>query len=384
MKNVLVRGPLLSQSGYGVHARQVYRYLSSKKNINIKTEILPWGITPWNIDVSDPVIEEIISKSDWNQVDKYDLSFQIQLPNEWDNSKANYNIGVTAGVETDLCNPEWTTNHVAKMDKVIVPSEHSKKSLVGVNSEAKEKTVVIPESFYDEINTEPSSKKIKLRTNFNFLTVGVLTGESVDSDRKNLFYLIKWFLEAFRGVPDVGLIVKTNRGRDTSIDKKITKGILKKVKQELSHPDNPALYLVHGSMTRKEMNELYGSSKAFVSLTRGEGFGLPHLEAAASGLPVIATDWSAHTEFLNLGNWIKVDYDLKYVSQSRIDNFIFMNGSRWAEANESDFKKKIVKFKDNYSDYLNSALELKEKIQENYSWKSVQEKYDLELGSLLN
>jgi len=41
--------------------------------------------------------------------------------------------------------------------------------------------------------------------------------------------------------------------------------------------------------------------KALVALTRGEGYGLPILEAAASGLPVIATGWSGHMDFLKLG-----------------------------------------------------------------------------------
>ena len=33
--NVCVRGPLLSVSGYGYHAREVYKWLSNKDNVNM-------------------------------------------------------------------------------------------------------------------------------------------------------------------------------------------------------------------------------------------------------------------------------------------------------------------------------------------------------------
>ena len=53
MKKVLLRGPVLSKSGYGVHCRQVLKYLLTKKDINLKVQILPWGITPWYLNTDD-------------------------------------------------------------------------------------------------------------------------------------------------------------------------------------------------------------------------------------------------------------------------------------------------------------------------------------------
>ena len=111
-------------------------------------------------------------------------------------------------------------------------------------------------------------------------------------------------------------------------------------------------------------------------MTRGEGFGLPLLEAAASGLPVIATNWSAHTEFLNLINWTKVDYKLCEVHESRVDNEIFMSGSKWAEADEKDFKSKLRYFKNNIKDIKRNALEGAPALIEKYRWESVSKAYD--------
>ena len=51
-----------------------------------------------------------------------------------------------------------------------------------------------------------------------------------------------------------------------------------------------------------EMPRLYASADAFVLPTRGEGFGLPIIEAMAMGLPTIATNFSGQTEFMREQN----------------------------------------------------------------------------------
>ena len=92
-----------------------------------------------------------------------------------------------------------------------------------------------------------------------------------------------------------------------------------------------------------KISSLYTHPKAscFVSLTRGEGFGLPLLEAAASGLPIIATEWSGHLDFLK-DKFIKVDYNLKNIDKSRIDNRIFVENTKWAEIVESSYKRAML------------------------------------------
>ena len=47
------------------------------------------------------------------------------------------------------------------------------------------------------------------------------------------------------------------------------------------------------------MPALYRAADCFVLPTRGEGFGRPLLEAMAAGVPVIATRWGGHTDFLD-------------------------------------------------------------------------------------
>ena len=387
MKRVLIRGPLLSKSGYGVHSRQVFKYLMDKKNIEITCQTTPWGITPWylNREDLDGMVGKIIECSTYKEGDKFDVAIQIQLPNEWDSTIARKNIGITAGVETDKSNPMWASTHCEKMDIVIVPSEHSKKSLVG-SQNITTPVHVVPESFFEELLEEPEEINLPLETKFNFLTIGVLTGFTPLTDRKNLMYLIKWFVEEFSGEKDVGLVIKTNRGRETTIDRRGTEQILEKVLNEIGHKGYPKVYLIHGAMSRKEMNSLYKDSKikAFLSLTRGEGFGLPHLESAVAGLPVIATNWSAHKEFLDNGKWIGVDYDLEKVHETKIDNQIFVKGSSWAFPKEEDAKKRIRTFYEKSEMPTKWAKSLSEKLKETHHPNSINKLYDEVLGGILS
>jgi len=382
-KRVIVRGPALTQSGYGVHCRQVASWLLSKPDVSVKFQALPWGETPWIIDenLHDRLIEKVLK----NTVDlvvkpheKYDVSFQLQLPDEWDPSIAKFNVGMTAAVETDAANPAWV-DCCNRMDLIIVPSKHAAYTLTKY-AHLKKPIVVIPESFCDEIlvQDEELPKLPNFSTNFNFLIFGQITGDNSQSDRKNIFFTIKWLCELFRDDKDVGIVLKTNIGRNTLIDKNKTTQILKSLIKECRRGDFPRIHLLHGDMSNAEVAALYRHPqiKGLVTLTRGEGYGLPILEAAASGLPVIATGWSGHMDFLNHGKFINVSYNLKEVHHSRIDGKIFMPGMKWAEVIEEDAKKKIMKFRNASSAPKDWADELREVIQQKYNSSAIRSMYD--------
>jgi len=215
--------------------------------------------------------------------------------------------------------------------------------------------------------------------------VGVLTGVTPDTDRKNLFYLIKWFVEEFKNDTDVGLIIKTNRGRETAIDRTVTKKMLKQLLEEIGHRGTPKIYLLHGDMNRNEMNSLYRDDrvKALISATQGEGFGLPFLEASVAELPVLATNWSAHTEFLNKGKWIKIKYVLSEISPERVEGNIFVAGANWANPLEQSIKSSLRKFKNSPQLPYSWAKNLSAKLKEEYSITKIMRHYDEAVGDIL-
>lgn len=380
MKRVLIRGPLLTQSGYGVHARQIFSYFLSRKDCDITTQILPWGITPWSVNTEKEqgIYGEIMGRSKPLE-GKYDVSVQIQLPNEWDQNLANYNIGVTAGVETDKCSVEWATVHREKMNLVVVPSFHARSTFLSSGT-GKEKTpiVVIPESYFPELASDPKDQPFQFSTAKNFLTIGMFTAEEPDMDRKNIINTVKWFCQEFDGKEDVGLIVKTSKGRDTTIDRELVRKSLQNVVNNSGCKKPPKVYMLHGPMTRDEMNALYKhkSILGLISATRGEGFGLPMLEAAVAGLPVVCTNWSSITEFLKGDSFLPVDFDLVSPPDQKVDGNIFVRSVKWANPRESNFKRKLRKLHDENSKFRESAKQHAGILKETHSSKSINKKYD--------
>jgi len=385
-KSVLVRGPVLTNSGYGVYSRQVARWLLEKESVETNFQLLPWGITPWKLDTDCEagLVGKIIEKS--NPPTFSDVTFQIQLPNEWDPNLGKFNVGITAAVETDICNPVWL-GHINKMDHVIVLSEHTKKTLETLGKEnIKTPISVVPLSYTDEIVNSPGFDILEdIDPSFNFLLFGQMTGTNPENDRKNLFYTIKWLCEEFSDDSDVGIIIKTNMGKNTVIDRQLTSGTLANLLREVRRGPYPRFNLIHGDLSAEEISSLYRSKKikSLISLTRGEGFGLPILEAAVSGLPVIATDWSGHLDFMNLGKFIKIDYSLDEIHPTRVDNNIFMQGSRWANPSEKDFKEKIRKFRKKNDLPEEWAQNLSQVLVEKFSFKAICNRYDQILEGII-
>jgi len=133
MKKVLVRGPVLTQSGYGEHTRFVLRALRlQEKELDIHILPTTWGETGWipSHDDDRVWIEDRIRvcRQYMQKQLPYDLSVQVTIPNEWEKYAA-INIGVTAGIESNLVSPSWISK-ANEMDKIITISEHSKAGFV--------------------------------------------------------------------------------------------------------------------------------------------------------------------------------------------------------------------------------------------------------------
>jgi glycosyltransferase involved in cell wall biosynthesis len=375
MKRVILRAPVLTQSGYGVHARQFARTLLNRTDIELYIHAVPWGITPWIIDSTrhNGLIGKILNRC-VPANDKCDVSIQLQLPDEWDPNLAHKNVGVTALVETDKCNPKWI-ECINRMDSVVVPCRHNIKTIKNTGC-VSTPLVVLREAYFDELLNKDFDDTFlsSIITNFNFLMFGQITGTNNQDDRKNTFNTIKWFCESFKDDKDVGLILKTNSGKNTHTDLQLTSNKLKQVVAEVRVGKYPRIYLLHGDFSPCDINAIYRSKKVrcLLNLTRGESFGLPILEASITGLPSIVTDYSAPPEYLYPDKFLEVQCDIKPIHESRIDNRIFMPGSSWAEVRENHAKKRMQKFRQQPSLPEEWAKSLSDRLSLSHSFKSVE------------
>ncbi|HXN34752.1 MAG TPA: glycosyltransferase [Opitutaceae bacterium] len=92
--------------------------------------------------------------------------------------------------------------------------------------------------------------------------------------------------------------------------------------------DIPGTVIIKHTLSRADVYALESACDCFVSLHRSEGFGLAVAECMYLGKPVIATDWSATSEYLNAGNGLPVRYSLVELQESHGP---YSKGSTWAE-----------------------------------------------------
>ena len=137
-------------------------------------------------------------------------------------------------------------------------------------------------------------------------------------ERKNPLALIRAFERAFPDTPGVLLIIKCS---NASVDKEHFEE-LKRAAQD------SRIWIMNTYLEREEVASLMSVCDAYVSLHRSEGFGLTMAEAMALRRPVIATDYSSNTDFMNEENSFPVRYSLVPIEK---DHGPYTRGNRWAE-----------------------------------------------------
>jgi len=411
---MLIVAPLSTRSGYGDHGRDLFHSFYDLDRFDIRVMDVRWGETPRNAlnpnNKKDKLIlDRILSYG--NQLPKQpDICVDIRIPNEFNPLGKHFNIGITAGIETSGVSTVWLEG-CNKMDLTIVPSEHSKKGFVDTKYDKAQKMPDGSDVKVGELKLEkpmevlfegedisvwkPLSKEeldtdfVKdisntIKEKFAFLFVGQWVKGEYGEDRKDIGRTIKIFCETFANKKDApALFLKTSGATYSVLDREEIKRKIKLIKNMFPRSVKlPNIYLLHGQLSTEEMNQLYNHPKikSMISLTHGEGFGRPLLEASMAGLPVAASNWSGQVDFLTQEHSVLIGGEMSRVPQSAVWENIVIPESSWFIANEEESSKALLYSYYNHEQLKEKANRLSEINRNNFSHDAMTKK----LGKILD
>jgi len=398
---VVVSCPIDTFSGYGSRSRDVVKALMRSEKYDVKILSQRWGNTPYGFLKEDnedekKMLDAIIPTPLQRQPDVW---IQISVPDEFQKI-GKFNIGITAGIETDLCDVRFIQG-ANNMDLILGSSNHSLLALKQSQYEQKNKagqivgTVKLEtptdilfegldlEKYYhiepkDLPKTELVESLDTIDEQFCFLYVGHWLRGAIGEDRKNTGLMLKTFLEAFKGAKKKpALIMKTMTGPASIMDRDEVLRKINEVRRNVGG-NLPNVYLIHGEIDDADVNHLYNHPKvkAMINLTKGEGFGRPLLEFTQSKKPIIASNWSGHLDFLNPDFTSLVPGEVKQVHESVVQDRLILKESKWFQF-DINFAQLLMKdYFNSYKGYQVKGKRLGHYCKTNFSFEKMQEKLE--------
>ena len=385
-------------SGYGARSRDLIKAIIETDKYDVKLLSQRWGNTPWGFCKDNSEWEFLLNHNlPNNQLPQQpEIWMQITIPSEFQ-PVGKYNIGVTAGIETTVCAPDWIEG-LNRMDLNLVSSNHSKKVFEESKFERRNQQTNQVEGMIQlqkpiEVLFEGANLDIykvinqnqitnieldSIKESFAYLFVGHWVQGDLGEDRKNVGLLIKAFYEIFKNKKTKpALILKTSMVGSSYMDREEILKRIKMIRKTVNSKDLPNIYLLHGEFTDLEMNELYNHSKvkAMINLTRGEGFGRPLLEFSLVKKPMITTNWSGHTDFLKSEFTTMLPGQMTNVHPSAANQWLLQE-SQWLSVDQGQVGHYMKDMFENYKNYTENAKRQAYYSKTEFSWDKMKDKLD--------
>ena len=117
-----------------------------------------------------------------------------------------------------------------------------------------------------------------------------------------------------------------------------------------------------------------------MTATHGEGFGLPLFEAAYSGVPIVAPNWSGQCDFLNMpvkdkksgkkknkAMFANVAYDLQPIQKEAVWDGVLQADSMWCFPQQGSFKMRLREMRKDYGRFKKQATQLQKWLHKNFA-----------------
>jgi len=270
---------------------------------------------------------------------KNDVTIHCDVPQYFKFTNEKYKVAFTMYEATKM--PDLWRSLLNQMDLILVPCRFNR-------------DVFISDGIYKPVRVVPLAARNagqvleRVRTGYEPFTF--LSWGQFDRDgRKGEAVLARAFAEEFEGEKNVKLILK---GGPSWIFPHVTK-------------EDPRIEFINKFISEEEMTSLMQRADCGVFPSKGEGWGLCPMEAAASGMPVIITNWSA------MYDWAHPDYFyLLDIKQLEFANYPhpYYNCGYWAQVDVTELRKQMRYVFGHQTAAKRKGLNAAKYISKYYNW----------------
>ena len=277
-----------------------------------------------------------------------------------------YHIGRTM-FETDTIPRGWAES-CNRMDEVWVPSQFNVETFAraGVH---RDKLMIMPGAvdagFFDPARHTPL--ELPNRARFNFLSIFEW------SSRKGWDAMIAAYLNEFSQEDDVCLYLRTYLFSKPEGDPR--EALNKRIQAYiatlgLGKKPLPRIEIIADQVPNHQLPALYMACDCYLAPSRGEGWGRPQHEAMLMERAVIATNWSANTEFMNPDNSYLLDYELTEARGLEPELWHY-KGQRWANPSVKHLRELMRRVEQNPEEARQKGLAARGHMATYYSREAV-------------
>lgn len=203
-----------------------------------------------------------------------------------------------------------------------------------------------------------------------------------NTERKHPIALMKSYWYAFQNKEDVALVLKTYRSDYSEAEKDAIRNTIKRLKAVTPMENYPPIFLLPNMLSEDEINGLHTRGDCYVSLDRGEGFGLSPFHAGARGNPIVITGFGGALEYAKEDNSYLIKYSLTPLSGMPWSPW-YRGDQLWAEPDVYDGAMKMRHVFNNQAEAKQKGTKLKEYIMDNFNWEVIGKKIINEIEEIL-